>query len=444
MEMTDCKGYSTQPPLFIPYPHLVSAMDQYYGLTTALQKEKSKPDIPKPSELRQKKNMKILITTFWDYPFVGGLQNYIATLKSGLERLGHIVDIAAPNHFQKDDIGGMRQTIMEDVKQFFVKRYGSFNKNIIQNVWQMCRYEWMLKSVDISQYDIIHAQDRFSANVMCQLNEAAQKPLLFTPHGFMTNTRLKFNLIEKGSVEEAYFLAIDRQAVQSSTHIINLCEYFRPLLYRLGAEESKLTTVYTGINFEIDHLEKSKNTSGKTIITCISRLRPRKGHKYLFQALSLIRNKLSNVEIWIVGEGSMREELERQCQDLQLGNVHFLGKRKDIPEILKQSDIFVLPTTSDTLPLSIIEAMLARQAIVTTNCGGIPEIIQDNHSGLIAEPGNPHQLAEKLTILMDDSVLRNSLAQNAKCFAEQHLTVANMAGKIEEVYQSFLHRGEMK
>ncbi|MDM5200554.1 glycosyltransferase family 4 protein [Fictibacillus enclensis] len=433
-----------KPPLFIPYPHLVSAMDQYYGLTKALKKDKNKPDFAKPSELRQKKKMKILITTFWDYPFVGGLQNYITALKSGLEDLGHIVHIAAPNHFEKSYIEGMRQTFMEDVKQFFVKRYGSFSEKIIQNVWRMQKYEWMLKCVDISKYDIIHAQDRFTANVMHQLNKDYQKPLLFTPHGFMTHTRLKFNLIEKGSVEEAYFLAIDRKAVQSSTHVINLCEYFRPLLNGLGAEERKMTTVYTGIDFGIDPPEKSKNTSGKTIITCISRLRPRKGHKYLFEALSLIRNKLENVEIWIVGEGSMREELERQCQDLQLENVHFLGKRKDIPKILKRSDIFVLPTTSDTLPISVIEAMFARKAIITTNCGGIPEIIQDKHSGLIAEPGNPQQLAEKLTILLDDSILRNSLAQNAKCFAEQHLTIASMTRKIEEVYQSFLHRGEMQ
>ncbi|MCQ6264249.1 glycosyltransferase family 4 protein [Fictibacillus sp. WQ 8-8] len=443
MEMTD-RQYSTQPPLFIPYPHLVSAMDQYYGLTTALKKEKNKPDIQKPFELKQKKNMKILITTFWNYPFVGGLQNYITALKSGLESLGHIVHIAAPNHFENDGIDGMRQTIMKDVKQFFVKRYGSFSEKIIQNVWQMHRYEWMLKCVDISKYDIIHAQDRFTANVMCQLNEGYQKPLLFTPHGFMTHTRLKFNLIEKGSAEEAYFLAIDQKAVQSSTHIISLCEYFRPLLNSLGTEETKLTTVYTGIDFGISHPGKSKKTADKTIITCISRLRPRKGHKYLFEALSLIRNKLENVEIWIVGEGSMREELERQCQDLQLENVYFLGKRKDIPKILKRSDIFVLPTTSDTLPISVIEAMFARKAIITTNCGGIPEIIQDNHSGLIAEPGNSQQLAEKLTILLDDSILRNSLAQNAKCFAEKHLTIASMARKIEEVYQSFLQRGEMQ
>ena len=73
----------------------------------------------------------------------------------------------------------------------------------------------------------------------------------------------------------------------------------------------------------------------------------------------------------------MRNELEKQVRDLQLDNVSFLGSRNDISELLSESDIFVMPTTSDTLPISIIEAMFAEQAILTTNCGGIPEIIQD-------------------------------------------------------------------
>ena len=123
-------------------------------------------------------------------------------------------------------------------------------------------------------------------------------------------------------------------------------------------------------------------------------------------------------------------------KDLQLKNVSFLGVRNDIPELLSQSDIFVLPTTSDTLPIAIIEAMFANKAIVTTNEGGIPEIIQDFHSGLIAEPGNSQQLAEKLSLLLSDSGLRKILAQNARAFAEKHLASTNMAKKIEELYQS--------
>jgi glycosyltransferase involved in cell wall biosynthesis len=134
----------------------------------------------------------------------------------------------------------------------------------------------------------------------------------------------------------------------------------------------------------------------------------------------------------------MRKKLKKQVSKLKLKNVSFLGSRKDIPELLSESDIFVLPTTSDTLPISIIEAMLTNQAILTTNCGGIPEIIKDNYSGLIVEPGESKQLAKKLLFLLRNKTTRSELASNAKEFALKHLTVSKMAQKIEGIYQSLL------
>lgn len=198
-----------------------------------------------------------------------------------------------------------------------------------------------------------------------------------------------------------------------------------------------MTTIYTVIEFGTKKIERNA-LKDRTVITSVSRLSPRKGHKYLFEALSLIRNELKNVEVRIVGDGVMRDELENQARDMQLDNVSFLGSRNDISELLSQSDIFVHPTTSDTLPISFIEAMFSGQAILTTNCGGIPEIIQDNFSGLLAEPANSEHLAEKLLLLLDDTTLRARLADNAKAFAERHLTVASMSKKIEEIYQSLL------
>jgi len=376
--------------------------------------------------------MRILITTFWEYPFIGGLQNYITSLKTGLENLGHIVDVIAPNHFPANEMEELRDKYSEEFTRFFISRYGSCNEKILHNISKLYSYYMLLKNMNLAQYDIIHAQDRYTANVMGMLNHSFQKPLLFTPHGFMTHNRLKFNLIEKGSVEEIYFSAIDRQAINNANQIIILCDVFRPILMNMGAEDNKMTTVYTGIDFGGG--DSQKRSKKKTVITCVARLRPRKGHKYLFKALAQIKNELKNVEVRIVGDGEMRKKLKKQVSKLKLKNVSFLGSRKDIPELLSESDIFVLPTTSDTLPISIIEAMFTNQAIITTNCGGIPEIIKDNYSGFIVEPADPKLLAEKLLLLLRKKSIRKELADNAQEFALQHLTVSNMVQKIEEIY----------
>jgi glycosyltransferase involved in cell wall biosynthesis len=436
MEMTE-KNMKDLSSLPVPYPYLVSATDRYYGVTQSSEEKQRKVKKKTSIDSSKSKILRILITTYWNYPAVGGLQNYITALKVGLEKLGHIVDIIAPNHFPMDVSKDNEKKIGKETKQFYINRYGCYSDKIVKSNKRLSHYEMMLRNMDLEKYDIFHAQDRFTANILGRINQSYQKPLLFTPHGFMTQRKLDFNLIEQESVEEAYFLSLDQKAIESSDHIITLCEVFRPILKKLGAKDNKMTTVYTGIDFNPDNKQKTKTTSDdKTVITCISRLRPRKGHKYLFEALALIKSKLINVDVWIVGDGEMREELENQVQALQLSNVSFLGVRNDIAELLSQSDIFVLPTTSDTLPIAIIEAMFANKAIITTNQGGIPEIIQDHHSGLIAEVGNSQQLAEKLSLLLSDSALRETLAQNAGTFAEKHLTSTSMIKKIEEIYQS--------
>lgn len=430
------KNWSLQPT---PYPYLLSAMDRYYGFSNSYKKDKKIKRKKELSNEKQNKKMRILITTFWDYPIVGGLQNYITTLKAGLEDLGHRVDIIAPNHFPKEVMVRKRREFTEYFKNFYIKRYGGYSEKIVRIDCNLYIYEMMLKDMNLEQYDIFHAQDRFTANVLGRLNQLYQKPLFFTPHGFMTHSKLEFNLMKKGSLEEIYSSSIDKQAIESSHHMVILCEAFRPILKKLGARDSKMTTIYTGIEFGAENIEKNAiKVKDRTVITCVSRLGPRKGHKYLLEALALFKNQFKNVDVRIVGDGVMRKELENQARNLQLNNVSFLGNRNDIAELLSQSDIFVMPTTSDSVPIAIIEAMFAEKAILTTNCGGIPEIIQDYHSGLIAEPANSEYLGVKLLLLLHDVSLRTKLAENAKAFAEKHLTVAGMARKIEGVYQSLL------
>jgi glycosyltransferase involved in cell wall biosynthesis len=82
--------------------------------------------------------------------------------------------------------------------------------------------------------------------------------------------------------------------------------------------------------------------------------------------------------------------------------------------------------------------MFSNQAIITTNCGGIPEIIKNNYSGFIVEPSNPEQLAEKLLLLLRKKSKRKELAGNAQAFAQQQLTASTMAHKIEIIYRSLL------
>ncbi|MEI5909328.1 glycosyltransferase family 4 protein [Bacillus spongiae] len=424
--------------LLFPYPYVISALDHYYNVTPPLSEKdyNQKPSGGSGGKKKRssKKQLSILIATFWDYPHTGGLSNYITSLRDGLIEMGHKVDVISPNQFPQEKVAALRKEIVPKLKNFLTNRYGEYSKKILQSTRLLYIYEQMLMKMDLDQYDIFHAQDLFTANILGRFNAKYNKPLLFTPHGMFTFNRIKFNRIEKGSVEEIYYETIERKAIKYADHLIVISDSFHKPLKDMGAKAKKLTTIYTGIDFPAVQRKKNK----KIIISSISRLGPRKGHNDLLKALSKIKKHTKHVEVLIVGDGEMRTTLEEMKESLHLDNVRILGKRDDIANILSHTDIFVLPTLNDNLPVSIIEAMHSRTAVITTNCGGIPELIEHDKTGIIIEPKDIKALSKQLKRLILEKDTRAKLAQNAYDYAQKQLTRDMMVNQISEKYQQLL------
>lgn len=419
----------------IPATYLTDALDAYYHLSQPNKTVIAPEQICKQMKpLVKKESLKILITTFWDYPHIGGLSNYLTTFKRSFEEMGHVVDIICPNQFNKKRVKSLRRQLKNKLYDYYDNRYGIVSPKVLETSCAIYSYEMLLREIDLESYDIFHAQDIFTANILSRINGIYKKPIYLTPHGTFTKSRLKFNKIQHGSVEEAFYEAIERRAIASAKKIIIISNSFRQPLFEYGARNEQLHTVYTGIDFNvIENTDKGFNN--KLIISCVARLSPRKGHTHLLEALATIKPYLANVEVWIVGDGEMRKELEKQAKELDLACVQFKGERTDIPQILSRSHIFVLPTTNDNLPISVIEAMFAKQAIITTSCGGITEIIAHFNTGLIVEPGDVPDLAAKIVMLLVSASLRTRLANNAKAYVEEHLTAKKMVEKIKNVYE---------
>ncbi|WP_424160935.1 glycosyltransferase family 4 protein [Bacillus amyloliquefaciens] len=433
----------------IPYPYMVQTLDQYYGVKTRPQKKTAiktqmKQSHRIPRVYRRKKKLSILIATFWDYPHTGGLSNYIKTLSEGLKKRGHKVDIISPNQFPSSKVKKLRAAVVPLLKDFFRDRYGDYNDHILKNNRLMFIYEQMLQKMNLGKYDVFHAQDLFTANILGRFNRIYKKPLLFTPHGMFTFNRLKFHIFKKGSVEEAYYKKLEMKAIEYADRLIIISDTFRSPLMKLGAEQEDMTTVITGIDYDAKTGWKKKLPlpKNKIIISCIARLGPRKGHNHLLDALARIPSDvLDHVEVLIVGDGETRSALEEQARKLKLSMVSFLGKRDDVPAILDVTDIFVLPTINDSLPISIIEAMFSGSAIIATDCGGIPDLIRHNKTGLIVEPGNAKDLARALAFFISNKPARKRAASNAKAYAEKYLSSETMIKNIESVYQNTIKLG---
>jgi len=178
-------------------------------------------------------------------------------------------------------------------------------------------------------------------------------------------------------------------------------------------------------------------------ITTLARLYVTKGLTYLLDTAALVKQKHPGVEFRVFGDGELREELLAKAERLGLdGKSIFPGafaSREELARIMSNTDIFLLSSILEGQPLVVVEAMAYGCPIVTTNVGGIPELIQDGVNGLMCPPEKPECLAEKINRLIEDSELRKKLGHAARAYYVQSPFEAKSAsGHFMKVYGEVL------
>jgi L-malate glycosyltransferase len=147
----------------------------------------------------------------------------------------------------------------------------------------------------------------------------------------------------------------------------------------------------------------------------VARLEGLKRHIDLLQALALLRDRGLPLTMLIVGDGAARPEIEQAIQELKLGpdRVRMLGMRSDVMQLLSAADFFVLPSETEGMPVSILEAMKSRLPVIATPVGGIPELVTHEEHGLLTPVKDPVTLAQNLERVVCDSALRIRLGNAA-------------------------------
>ena len=147
-----------------------------------------------------------------------------------------------------------------------------------------------------------------------------------------------------------------------------------------------------------------------------------KGEKDLIKALALLRDNKPNLKISFLGYGA--ENLKDYCERFEIGNlVEYLGAvpMNERIEFFRRSDIFVLPTYAEAMPMSVIEAMAAGLPVISTRVGGIPELIEDGVDGILFAPGDVGALAEKISFLLNNKDTRIRIGKKAKQKAREQM-----------------------
>jgi glycosyltransferase involved in cell wall biosynthesis len=165
-----------------------------------------------------------------------------------------------------------------------------------------------------------------------------------------------------------------------------------------------------------------------------------KGHRELFQAMALLRDR-NPMQAIIIGGGKREAEMEDLVTTLNLSQfVHFLGYRDDIPDLLAAMDIFALPSYSEGVSLAMLEAMAAGLPVIVSHVGGLPEIVQSEETGILVPPKDPEALAAGLTRLLSDSAWAKSLGENARVYVEQNFSFERLEKDINACYDALVQK----
>ena len=190
----------------------------------------------------------------------------------------------------------------------------------------------------------------------------------------------------------------------------------KQIISKIKLPKERVHLLYNAISLKkIDTINSNYDKSSEKIrLLFVGRLEKAKSIDTLIKAISILnKKKLQNeFELDIIGDGSLRASLEQLTVDLQLQHIiNFKGKQKQVERYYSQSDVFILPSIFEGFGITILEAFNARIAIITSNIQTLAELIYHKENGLLFETRNYVDLANKIAVLINDSVYREKIAQ---------------------------------
>ncbi len=218
------------------------------------------------------------------------------------------------------------------------------------------------------------------------------------------------------------------------------------LVARLGIPAGRLEMIHNGV--DASHFVPGNRTRdratwgvapGDVVVGSVGRLVTVKNFPLLLRAVSSLST--DRIVVVLIGDGPERPALEAIARELGIAaRVRFLGHREDVAELLPAMDIFVLPSVSEGISNTLLEAMAAGVAVVASNVGGNPEVVRDRVDGLLFESGDEAGLRDKLQKMFADAVLRASLGRAARERMLSEFSMEAMIARYEQLYQSTFAR----
>ena len=233
---------------------------------------------------------------------------------------------------------------------------------------------------------------------------------------------------------------LERMAIPFVDHFAAVSNEVRETAARFGRLPAKRSSViYNGADLQRFRPANPARRDGKPALICVARLSPEKRHDVLLAAVRRLLDSGLALELTVVGDGPTRPALEKQIADLRLEDaVRLLGMRDDVAELLREADLFTMPSATEGMPITVIEAMACALPIVATAVGGFLELVKDGENGFLVPVGDADALAQALARLIKDRDLLRRIGAANRRVAEEKFDIADTVRNYEELYLRLL------
>jgi len=213
------------------------------------------------------------------------------------------------------------------------------------------------------------------------------------------------------------------------------------------APTHKMVTIPNGIDLSVFNHQKKMIDSKKligfekngSVVGMVARLWEQKFPQDFIRAIPAIVQERPDTKFLVIGDGHLKNEMKQLSHELKISNnVLFLGWRKDVQDLLKILDVFVLTSLWEGLSVSILEAMASGKPVVTTNIKGNKELVIDGETGFLVPPKKPEQISEKVLTLLRNRTLAQKMGLKGYQRVKKYFNIQDTVDKINQEYVTLL------
>ncbi len=372
------------------------------------------------------------------YPTYGGSGVVATELAKALAKRGHSVHVmsyARPTRLDTLDANISYHEVA--INSYPLFEFPPYDLALASHMVDLIRFQ----KLDLLHvhYAIPHATSGYLAKQILGA-EAAHVPIITTLHG--TDITIVGN-------DPSYKPVVDF-SINQSDGVTAVSDYLRNETYANFDIKNEIKVIPNFVDLERFHRQEKTHfrqmicPNDEKILTHVSNFRKVKRVNDVVDVFAKVLESGIKAKLLMVGDGPERTNAEQHCRDLGVcSDVRFVGKQEKIEEILSISDVFVMPSESETFGLAALEAMSCGVPVISSNAGGVPELNIHGETGYLCEVGDTQSMGNVAITLLSNNELQKKMALNARRRAEE-FEIEHIVSQYEEYYQVVAERTRRK